>query len=72
MKGVALLTIAAIGWATWYSLACWWLPTTTCGRCAGIGKARSSFRTGLRTCRRCKGTGQQIRTGRMIWTAITR
>jgi hypothetical protein len=70
MKGGAVIAIGVLGWAAWYALVCWLLPTTGCGRCAGIGKAPPTFRTGLRTCRRCKGTGQQIRTGRRLWTAV--
>jgi hypothetical protein len=62
----AWVTIAAIGYAAYYALACWIYPFTNCPRCHGTGKRRSPSGRNFRLCRRCKATGRRLRLGRRV------
>ena len=66
----AWATIAAIGYAAYYSLACWIFPFTNCAKCKGDGKLRSPSGRTFKLCRRCKATGRRLRVGRVIWNWI--
>ena len=43
-----------------------WFPLTRCWRCKGEGKFRSVTGKHWRLCRRCKGTGTRVRSGRIL------
>jgi hypothetical protein len=49
-----------------YYAACWFWPYTSCGRCGGGGRKRSPSGKNWRPCRKCKGSGTRLRTGRKI------
>lgn len=53
-----------------YAIACLLWPVTACRRCDGAGKFRSPSGRNWRLCRKCKGSGGRIRTGRRIFNFI--
>lgn len=61
---IILAILAAAVWLTGYSLACYLWPFTACNRCGGDGKRRSPSGKRFGDCRRCRGTGRQVRLGR--------
>ena len=63
----AWLILAAIGYAAYYSLACWLFPFGRCRRCKGAGKLASPSGRHFRLCRRCKHTGLRLRLGRKAY-----
>jgi DnaJ-class molecular chaperone len=54
--------VAAIG----YAIACRLWPYASCRRCNG-GRKDSPSKRYWRLCKKCKGTGTRLRTGRRIW-----
>ena len=67
----ALLILAALGYATYYLLACAIFPFGNCHLCKGTGKRPSPSGRSFRLCRRCDGTGRRVRVGRRAWTRIS-
>jgi len=67
-----LLILSVLLVAAGYATACWWWPFMACTHCDG-GKIRSPSGKAWRRCRRCKGSGARIRTGRRIfnWLHVT-
>lgn len=63
LAGLLLLVLAG------YAFACWWWPFTACDRCEA-GKIRSPTRKAWRKCRKCKGTGARLRTGRRVFNYL--
>ncbi len=63
----AWLTLIALGYAAYYTLACWIYPFGHCRRCKGDGKRRSPSGRTFRLCRKCKATGRRLRTGRKVY-----
>lgn len=61
------LMLIGLAWATWYLLACWLWPFSACWWCEGGRKYQSKRRKAWRPCRRCRGTGQRRRIGRVVW-----
>jgi hypothetical protein len=55
-----------------YLLACWIWPFAACQRCDGLGRFHSPSGKAWRRCRRCKGTGERLRTGHRVVNAIRR
>ncbi|GLY33555.1 hypothetical protein [Kineosporia sp. NBRC 101731] len=68
----ALVTLAALGYATYYLLACATFPFAACRRCHGSGKHHNPFGAGHRLCRHCAGTGRRVRLGRRIYEYFSR
>lgn len=60
---IAVLALGLPGVPAGYLLACWRWPLTTCSRCKGAGKFRTSSGRAWRRCRKCKGSGEQRRDG---------
>ncbi|MBI1759334.1 MAG: hypothetical protein HYR62_08935 [Actinobacteria bacterium] len=58
----ALLITITLG----YLLVCWVRPFTPCKRCHGAGYRPSLLARHERLCRRCMGTGHQLRAGRRV------
>jgi hypothetical protein len=71
-SGTGLLILAALTGAAAYTFACWIWPFRACTKCGGIGRFRSPTGRAWRPCRRCKGSGAKLRTGRRILTYLTR
>ncbi len=67
---VVLASLAALGYAAYYLIACAIFPFGHCRRCRGDGKRRSPSRRTFRLCRRCEGTGRRVRIGRRVWTYL--
>jgi hypothetical protein len=59
---------AAVVAAPVYWFVCWMWPFTDCRRCKGFGRFASPSGKYRRRCRKCKGSGERVRTGRRIWT----
>ncbi len=54
-----------------YAAACAAHPFKRCRACGGRGRTRSRHGRTSRPCRRCRGTGRQLRAGRRLhiwWT----
>ena len=68
--GWVIATLAAIVGVAAYAIACWIWPFADCKRCKGKGAFRSPSKKYRRTCRKCKGSGTRLRTGRRIWNAL--
>lgn len=64
---------AVVIWVAGYAVACWIWPFAACRKCDGAGKHRSPTGKAWRKCRRCKGSGGRVRTGRKAfnWLKIT-
>jgi hypothetical protein len=60
--------LIGLGAVAVYAIACFVWPFTDCGKCGGGGRFRSPSGKAFRRCRRCKGTGTQVRLGRRLWT----
>jgi hypothetical protein len=60
--------VAALAGGFGYVVACRIWPFTGCRKCDGRGQFRSPSGRAWRHCRRCKGSGSRVRTGRRIWT----
>ena len=63
MTPVLLATSLAAG----YALLCWILPFGRCYRCKKTGSHPRLITRRLRTCRRCRGAGLRLRTGRRLY-----
>lgn len=63
---IVILIVAGSIAAAGYAVACWIWPFANCPRCHGSGKHRSPSGRAFRRCRRCKGTGARLRTGRRV------
>lgn len=66
--GSVALVVAVL--AAGYAISCLLWPITNCRRCDGAGRHRSPNGKNWRACRKCKGSGGRIRTGRQILNAI--
>lgn len=71
MDAVTLVVLAAIAWLGGYSAACWIWPFTNCRKCHGDGKLRSPSGRNWRRCKRCRGTGRRLRTGRQLLNHVS-
>ena len=61
----ALLAFTAVVAVVVFLLWCWFWPIKRCRRCAGRkGRGRGSTKFGYSRCRKCGGSGEQVR-----WTA---
>lgn len=69
MWGWAIL--AATAWTAGYAVACAVWPYGNCLRCGGAGRKGSPTKKYFRPCRKCKGTGTRVRTGRRLWTWLS-
>lgn len=58
--------LAGVVWLVGYAVACKVWPYTSCRRCGGGGRKRSPSGRNWRPCRKCKGTGARVRTGRRL------
>jgi DnaJ-class molecular chaperone len=67
MTGGLVLAMALVAVVGGYVVACWVWPSTACRKCESHGKRRSPTGRAFKICRRCKGTGRRIRTGRRIF-----
>jgi hypothetical protein len=65
-----LASLAAVGYAAYYLLACAAFPFGNCRLCRGSGKRRSPTGRAFRWCRWCHGTGYRLRIGRRVWNFI--
>jgi DnaJ-class molecular chaperone len=63
---IAWLVIAGVAAAPVYWVVCWFWPYTSCRRCGGGGRKRSPSGKNWRPCRKCKGSGMRLRTGRRV------
>ncbi|MCZ7415669.1 hypothetical protein [Streptomyces sp. WMMC897] len=72
LAAIAILTIVTLGYAS----LCAASPFGDCRRCNGLGFALTTDRRGKpkrgKRCRRCKGHGKRIRTGRWLYNWLTR
>lgn len=66
MTGV-VIGLAVIAAAAGYWIACAFWPFAACAWCGGDGRKKSPSGKYWRPCRRCKGTGTRVRTGRRVW-----
>jgi hypothetical protein len=55
-------------WLGGYVIACAIWPFAACRKCDGAGRFLSPSGRAWRHCRRCKGSGSRVRTGRRIAT----
>lgn len=62
-----LIFLALVVAVTGYAVACRVWPFEDCPRCNGSGTKRSPSGRAFRLCRRCKGAGRRVRTGRRFW-----
>lgn len=69
---VFVAIVGALGWALGYLVACLGWPFTSCGKCSGVGRFRSPSGRAWRKCKRCRGSGEQVRAGRRVWTWLTK
>jgi hypothetical protein len=61
LRDAALVIVAIGAWCAW----CWFWPIKRCRRCEGRkGRGVGSTQHGYSRCRKCKGSGEQVR-----WTA---
>ena len=64
---IALASLTAFGYTTWYALRCALAPWGRCRRCSGTGHTgRRGGRRG-QDCRPCDGTGRRPRLGRRLY-----
>lgn len=66
------LILLGIILAAGYILARVIWPFRACRNCHGTGGHRSPTGRAWRPCRTCQGSGARLRTGRRIWTYLTR
>jgi hypothetical protein len=75
LRGVAELivwaVVAVVVGVPVYWFVCWFWPYTSCRRCGGGGRKRSPSGKNWRPCRKCKGSGTRLRTGRKITNFLT-
>jgi hypothetical protein len=69
---LGLVALGVIVVTACYLTACAVWPFRPCRHCAGAGKARSPTGRAFHHCRHCGGSGAQLRTGRRLYTALTR
>lgn len=67
VKHVLLFFVASAGCAVAYMVTCWWRPYAACIWCKGKRIYRSSSGRTWRRCPICKGTGERLRVGRVLW-----
>lgn len=70
--GRVILALLALVWLAGYLIACWIWPFAACSKCKGARVYRSPSGKAWRKCRRCKGSGERIRTGRRVWNWLSR
>jgi DnaJ-class molecular chaperone len=76
--------LTAVGWVwliglgmlglAWHAALCWISPFTYCRRCGGTGQRKPLLFKGSKNygrCRKCKGSGTRLRTGRKITNFLT-
>lgn len=70
----AWLCLAAIAAAVAgiYLASCAVWPFTNCRKCHGLGRFHAPSGRAWRRCRRCKGTGSRLRTGRRLINHLRR
>jgi hypothetical protein len=67
---VALAVTAVLGRQVWHA---WRHPWGQCWSCRGTGRNRGSTRKRFGVCKRCGGSGRQLRTGaRLFHKALDR
>jgi DnaJ-class molecular chaperone len=62
-----ILALAGLAGALYHAIACALFPYQACPRCGGSGRRRSPSGKHFGDCRRCKGTGRKLRSGRRFW-----
>ncbi|GGK32501.1 hypothetical protein GCM10010124_26610 [Pilimelia terevasa] len=67
MTSTLLATLTLLAVAGGYGLVCWLWPFGTCSACSGAGARPHLITRNLRICRRCRGAGKRLRTGRAMW-----
>ncbi|GAA0808975.1 hypothetical protein [Spirilliplanes yamanashiensis] len=69
MDSPALLaSLALLGYAAFYIIACAIFPFGHCRRCKGTAKLYSPVsRKSFRLCPCCEGTGRRVRIGRRVY-----
>lgn len=65
--GQLILAAVVLLWIASYALACYVWPFARCKRCTGTGTRPSPSGKAFRVCRKCKGRGRRIRTGRRVF-----
>ena len=66
-SAAALASLAILGYAAFYLVACAIFPFGNCRRCHGTGRRPSPTRRSFRLCRRCDATGRRVRLGRRVY-----
>jgi hypothetical protein len=68
----SLATLASVGYAACYAVACRYFPFGNCRACKGTGKRHAPiFRKSFRLCTRCAGTGRRVRLGRRLYEYLS-
>jgi hypothetical protein len=71
VSGYVVLAGLGLLWLGGYLIACRIWPFTFCRKCEGVGRFASPSGRAWRPCRRCKGSGSHVRTGRRLLTWLS-
>lgn len=68
----AALLLITIAVTVGYAGLCWLLPFRPCPHCQTTGYTRTAVLKRSHPCRRCKGDGVRLRTGRRLFNHLAR